>query len=1292
MTDFTSVEIPKPKDWQALERHCRLLFEHSLRDTAVQNNGRSGQRQHGVDIFGKRGGGNGPQAGVQCKGRSGDYGGAVSEKELAAEVEKTKKFRPELEEFIIVTTAPDDAKIQQVARLLEKKVRGEGRNLSIQVWGWGRVQDEINRFPEVLRAFHPDKQPFSDQIRDEVRETNRLVAEGNALSASGIAEIKQTLAQMMAAERPPLSTEATGASDALDKELHSQIDAYRDLLREGQPRTALTLLNRLKERLGEAAPQRVRYRLLSNIGAAHYNLGEYDTASEFLLEAAPLNPDDPISVANKTAALLIKGQREEAHAIVGAAMLAYPDSQELALQRIQALGPGETSEDVWQILSPTAKNTPTIFGFRIAALRDEKDERWIAVAAEGRLLYPDDEGLKILQAESVLGRLLHADPGAVGRLNSEAPTSGEIEQAALTLEKCWTDSKKLEGPPKLPCAHNAALAWNLLREADRAAALLDEAIAAGYDSDETKHLRLSIYRKQGKIADAIILSDTLSDTPTHRVMRADLRIETAPAEAREILSGRGAFTHWSDIIAAALAVAEAYIREENFDEALREADRLEQVLPHHPQGPLAHFRVKMARGDKDATDDILRAFSLVDADSDFPTRFLVAEGLATAGRFDDVVTLLADTTDRHYDSPALRALIAAAVNTDKRVLLRQILRELPPELATDRYYTKAQIALSIRTGNIRKAEQEIRAFLEREPDNLELYIQLLHALFRQNKIEDLKAEVQKLASSFKGQPSDFMTLAYFKEDFGDWREAHKLAYATLLANPNSQSVAMAYVGAFLRPGHSQGLAIHPPAVEPDTAVGVKTGDDGVIVYIIEPEASSRPGVHYLPPDHLLATRLLGKKPGDQIELPDGTAAEVAWIKPKVLHALHDVMENFNNWHPEATGLERVKVEPGKEGGLEPMLERLRDRHDTVEQIGTLYDAGALPIAIVGKSLGCDAVEALVGLASTGHRIRSCEGTHLERDTALAAIEANATKGCVVDYVTLHVIRRLKLEAVVAAVCGPMKIVDATRLTLQRKIFELGERIDESDMSISWRDGQYWRQETSPEEKREHLKLLEADRAWLEAIAQIVPAEGNKDPSPELAPLIERFGSGFFDEIRAAEGAGLLLLSEDFLLRGLAQHEFKVQGTWLQPVLMRALGSGTMTLDEYRAAIIGFIDSKFEFISIGAPLVVSSVNGTTGHALPKAFETIASCLGGKKADIASHVRVAYEAAVRIWGDKSLSETVRQGAVGRLLERVVDGRNPVEARIVLESWLIAETDRPGGMDRYMTSWLRGHFITL
>jgi Restriction endonuclease len=223
MTDFTSVEIPKPKDWQAFERHCRLLFERSLSDPAVQNNGRPGQRQHGVDVFGRRDGGSGPQVGVQCKGKDSDYGGEVTETELKREVERTKKFEPPLDEFILVTTAPDDAKIQRSARLLEEAQRTEGRNLSIQVWGWGRVQQEINRFPEAIKAFHPDATPFTDKILDEVKETRRLLEDGNTSAAAGMAEIHQTMALVLA-RLPPLSTDASAAVEALDKELHYQID------------------------------------------------------------------------------------------------------------------------------------------------------------------------------------------------------------------------------------------------------------------------------------------------------------------------------------------------------------------------------------------------------------------------------------------------------------------------------------------------------------------------------------------------------------------------------------------------------------------------------------------------------------------------------------------------------------------------------------------------------------------------------------------------------------------------------------------------------------------------------------------------------------------------------------------------------------------------------------------------------------------------------------------------------------------------------------------------------------
>ena len=1290
MTDFSSVAIPSPKDWQALERNARLLFEYALNDRAVQNNGRPGQRQHGVDVYGRRGGGAGPLVGIQCKGKDSGFGKPVTEKELIAEVEKTRGFKPRLDEFKLITTAPDDQKIQEAARLLEQKIQAGGWQLSIEVWGWGRIQEEVNRYPEVIRRFHPDATPFTGEILNEAKETQRLVSTEAESTRSEIAASEQRLMLFIKEQLPQIASDPPSSSEALHQELNKQIDGYRELLRNNQPKTAIGLLKGLLDRLGPDADTKIRYRVISNIGAAHYNVGEFDVASDFLLEAAPLNPDDPISLANKAAALLIKGRREEARTVAIKSLSIHPDSEEIALQRLQAVGPDETVETIWQSLSEKAKGSAMAFGIRVAALREEGDERWVELANEGAARFPEDHGLKIIQAEGVVDRLVKADPGAVGLASASAPTHSELTQAAQTLEKAWTDSLGKETPPKVLSAHNAALAWNLAGDFRHAGELLDAAMAHGLNENEIKHNRIMLYRRNGQVAEAIKLADTLEDAPISRIIRADLRIETEPSLARDILADRVKFTRTTDIIAAALAVIEAFIKEDKFAEAEAESTRLENSLPTHPQGPLSLFRLKSARGDEDASAALDRAVALITEETDFPTRFLVAEALASVQRFDDVADLLSGRTSSNFDSPALRALVAAAINADRRVLSRGIFKELPETLASVPFYQKAKIALEVRAGNIGAAENGIRAFLARDPSNLELYLQLLHALFRQGKLDALREEVAKPAAFFKGGALDFMKFAQFKDDFGDWREAHALAYKTLLANPTHQTVSMGYVGVFLRLGHSREMPVSPPAVEIDMAVGLAQEDGTNSVYVIEPDASLRPSAQYIAPSHRVADALLGKKVSDTFELPDKTRATIKWIKTKTLHALHDILENFNNRYPEAQGLERVRIETSTPGGLEPMLEKVRDRHDAIQEVQKLYEAGTMPLALVARSVGSDPVEVMVGLASSGLAIRACEGTHPERAAAMAAINVNGAKGCVVDSVTLNIIRRLELEKAVTKICGPIGIVEETALRLQQRIHELGERPNETEMSVAYRDGQYYRQETTPEEKRQALALAEEDRAWLAINTTILPAEGKQDPGASWRPLIERFGSSFLDEVRAAQGSGRLLLCEDQLLRTLARLDFGVAGTWLQPVLMHALARKVITLAEYRDAIVHLIDARIEFISISPELLVSAVAGTNGHAIPPAFVRLASRLGGKKADMQSHFSVAIGATTRIWNDNTLSHTLQQAALGHLLERLTADRSIEDTRLIVSSF-VQRSPQPEFTD-YIFGWLRGHFIDL
>ena len=180
---------------------------------------------------------------------------------------------------------------------------------------------------------------------------------------------------------------------------------------------------------------------------------------------------------------------------------------------------------------------------------------------------------------------------------------------------------------------------------------------------------------------------------------------------------------------------------------------MEAKLPGHPQGPLALFKVKKAQGSSDLKEDIYRAAALVTGATDFTSRFLVAEAFSSVQLFDETVDCLVDHTSRRLDLPALRSLVAAAASADRRVTLRKILLDMPQDLADEPFYAKAKIALAIQTGSIAEAENEIRAFLSRDPSNLELHIQLLQALFRQNKMEGLERRYPFLSIDLRGAPS-----------------------------------------------------------------------------------------------------------------------------------------------------------------------------------------------------------------------------------------------------------------------------------------------------------------------------------------------------------------------------------------------------------------------------------------------------------------------------------------------------------------------------------------------------------
>ena len=119
-------------------------------DRNAQKNGRQGQRQAGVDIFGNPTYSRGLHA-VQCKGKDDNYDSELTTAEIDAECKKATTFHPDVKDFIIATTRPREAKLQNYCLELNEENRYP---FPVNVWSWDDIEPEIAARESLLQTHY----------------------------------------------------------------------------------------------------------------------------------------------------------------------------------------------------------------------------------------------------------------------------------------------------------------------------------------------------------------------------------------------------------------------------------------------------------------------------------------------------------------------------------------------------------------------------------------------------------------------------------------------------------------------------------------------------------------------------------------------------------------------------------------------------------------------------------------------------------------------------------------------------------------------------------------------------------------------------------------------------------------------------------------------------------------------------------------------------------------------------------------------------------------------------------
>lgn len=162
--DFQAKQIAPPRDWTTFEDLCRALFSAVWDDPYAQKHGRTGQPQHGVDVWGTAAGRVSGVHGVQCKGKDSAYHGKVNTAEFDRELAKAENFSPRCAYWLLATTAVNDSTIQRHAREVSSAREVAGK-FPVTIFGWETLVALMAEHPKVIEQFYPEHASQMDALR-----------------------------------------------------------------------------------------------------------------------------------------------------------------------------------------------------------------------------------------------------------------------------------------------------------------------------------------------------------------------------------------------------------------------------------------------------------------------------------------------------------------------------------------------------------------------------------------------------------------------------------------------------------------------------------------------------------------------------------------------------------------------------------------------------------------------------------------------------------------------------------------------------------------------------------------------------------------------------------------------------------------------------------------------------------------------------------------------------------------------------------------------------------------------
>ena len=1299
MGRLSNKQISPPLHWQEFENLCADLWTIIWNDPNTQKHGRQGQAQHGVDVYGQHNG-TGPWKGVQCKGKDGRYNtNPVTEDELRDEVEKAKFFTPPIKEFILATTAPNDIAIQKIAREITEEHKSAGL-FSVHVYSWEDILRRLEDHPSIARKYELDRGYSSEElnakldlfINQQIEQGESQTKVSNELSSSLASEVVRQLQGILPArDNTPYAAE--------DLAIGRELDSYRDLVHT-KPQTALDLLVSLRERCGESVSKHLRYRLITNIGAAYSALDDLETASSHFLEAMKYaEPDDDKAERNTAYAYLITNETDKAIEHANKAIHLNPDESDGYALLIAASRENEDCHSLEDLAPESMLESPSV-AFSIGSAYRQRGESERAIPWFEKACKSENCSLhhKAALGTELLVQVTSKDgAGLEGYLTDDDLQL--LERASKLLQSVWDEVLETEQIAAFRwVGNNLCNALLILQRDQEVKAMIPVLEKLIPDLPEFRRLAALYELEYGSEENAI---RHLEHVPRGADSDIDLlRVQVLAAidksKALEELPSISLDSDDKKRIADSLHVR--LISEIEGPEAAISVAR--DLGKQHPDSPTLLVLIAkqfQKSGDSEKAKDFAdKAAEMLHDSSSVTERIQVADCLYGNSLLSKAGTIYLSLLHNYGDSQILRRALICLYQTDQRTNLQKLIEKIPSPIKSLSFYRQISLGLLIRTGELDKAIEEADAYLESNPSDLAIRLNWVGMHERLGNVE----KVQEYLSTIDECISDdsFHNISQIPGLFARYgfvKSGLKLSYRLLRENQHLSQAHSAYIGLVLFIKDSEGL-LEAHRIDIETAFTLEDNNGNKQAFIIENDCSTNRFPEDISLTHPIAKKAIGKQIGDKIQVDinphQSEERTVVALLSKYIYMLNKCMADYSVNFPEQSNMWRYDMSGEQEGEYDfsPLFKALDDRSKYASQVVDEYLDKQLPIGFIAQMLGSSPLAVWADFVRANNVvIKCCDGNTIERNAALE-LANQSSRGLMLEPLALYTVVSLGIQDELKKAFKSIGVTQSS-LDLYRRYIE-EQRIHPSAGTMSKIGEQYVYDNKSPEQIKEYLDWFGRILKWAEDNCEIISAIGKRDIAPQWVDILKGMDNSFIDSVLAASGSGMLLLSDDHFLRSWAKEHVDVDGIWTQVAMMQCCSQGSLSQAQYSKSLAFLAEAKFNFISVDASSLFQVVKGA-GWTVSEDFKGLLSTLGGTHVDVNSAAKVARDFLIIIWSQPVLPQIFPQFTYA-VLNALIENHHEIirdYIQFLANAAHLVPRNLQADYLRSIKDWCDGHFLS-